>query len=135
MNQQAIGTVEQASIWFLDNGWVYQTPEGEIQSLNFIDLVTETAICRLPQMVELLTQDIATAKRGFQLSFSDEIFPGYQAELHWHCEELEGNWYRWVRYGIEGWIGTGLLHYFPTAPQRLYLKASPLPATFLGNAH
>ncbi|MFM9849829.1 MAG: DUF6717 family protein [Hyphomicrobiaceae bacterium] len=84
-------------------------------------LVREPFVFGVPEMIDQIVEKIPGAEQGFQLLFSASPFPGYQDELTWVREEYEGNWYRWDKAGIEGWLCPALFKYFEAAPPKIYV--------------
>ncbi len=91
-----------------------------------VELVQEPFIEGMPEMIDILVQDIPDAAQGFKLLFSANPFPGYQAELVWQSEEYGGNWYQWDTYHLTGWLCPALFKYFSETPQHIYCKVEPL---------
>lgn len=91
-----------------------------------VGLVREPFVSGVPEMIDILVQDIPNAEKGFKLLFSANPFPGYQAELVWLREEYGGNWYFWQEKNIEGWLCPALFKYFSETPQKVYCKAENL---------
>ncbi|MFB2878708.1 DUF6717 family protein [Floridanema aerugineum] len=88
-----------------------------------VGLVKEPFVSGIPQMIDVLVQDIPLAENGFRLLFSSNPFPGYQAELSWLKEEYGGNWYIWETKDMEGWLCPALFKYFTETPPKIYCKA------------
>ena len=78
-------------------------------------------------MIDVLVADIPNAQNGFRLLFSATPFPGHAAKLEWQREEYGGNWYFSPEYKMEGWLCPALGLYFKAAPERIFVKALPLP--------
>jgi hypothetical protein len=109
-------------------------------------LKEEAFVLGMSEMITRLveTKGISEAKNGFALDFSDEPFEGADAELKWlrsgdpqvvpgrdgSASQVFGNWYGGNVAGqqMEGWLCPALGLYFHAAPQRLFVKAEPLPA-------
>ncbi len=91
-----------------------------------VGLEREPFVSGIPQMIDILVQNIPKAEVGFKLLFSANPFPGYQAELVWIREEYGGNWYRWQDKNIEGWLCPALFKYFSEAPIKIYCQAEKL---------
>ncbi|HEY9651593.1 MAG TPA: DUF6717 family protein [Coleofasciculaceae cyanobacterium] len=91
-----------------------------------VGLVQEPFVSGIPVMIDSLVQDIPNASNGFKLLFSENPFPGYQAQLIWVREEYGGHWYRWTQHNMEGWLCPALFKYFGEAPQTIYCKAEKL---------
>ncbi len=89
-------------------------------------LVKEPFVSGIPEMIDILVANVPNAREGFQLLFSASPFPGYQAQLTWLREEMGGNWYRWDKHNLEGWLCPALFHYFSETPQQLYCQAKPI---------
>jgi hypothetical protein len=95
--------------------WVFDDPA--------VGLVQEPFVSGADTILDVLTENIPEAAKGFKLVFSPQPFPGYTAHFVWCREEYGGNWYRWPERGIEGWLCPALFKYFPVAPQELFVKA------------
>jgi hypothetical protein len=91
-----------------------------------VELVQEPFIEGIPEMIDILVQDIPNADNGFRLLFSAAPFPNYQAELVLLKEEYGGNWYHWEAHHLEGWLCPALFKYFSDAPQHIYCKAEQI---------
>ncbi len=91
-----------------------------------VGLVREPFVLGIPEMIDILVQDIPDADKGFRLLFSANPFPGYQAELLREREEYRGYWYRWESKNREGWLCPAMFKYFSEAPQNMYCKAEQL---------
>ena len=91
-----------------------------------VGLVQEPFIEGMPEMIDILVQDIPNATQGFRLLFSATPFPNYQAELVWQRGDCGGNWYHWEAHNLEGWLCPALFKYFSDAPAQIYCKAEPL---------
>lgn len=88
-------------------------------------LIKEPFVSGVPEMIDVLVQDIPDARRGFRLIFSANPFPGYQKELIWVRDDLNGNWYRTEDPPMEGWLCPALFEYFDEPPEKIYVKAEP----------
>lgn len=90
------------------------------------DLVGEPFICGMGPIIDGFVREIPKAESGFKLTFSAHKFPGAQDELIFlrPGEDGEGNYYRWERGGLEGWLCPALLHYFDVAPPKIYVRAA-----------
>ncbi|MFB8787769.1 MAG: DUF6717 family protein [Potamolinea sp.] len=91
-----------------------------------VGLVQEPFVSGIPEIIDVLVQDIPNADRGFKLLFSLNPFPGYQEEFIWVREDFGGHWYRWCANNMEGWLCPALFKYFSEAPQKIYCKAEKL---------
>lgn len=89
-------------------------------------LSKEPFISNVPEVIDLLVQDILHVDEGFRLLFSAVPFPGYQAELIWIKEEHGGNWYLWQQKNMQGWLCPALFKYFSETPNKIYCKAESL---------
>ena len=107
-----------------DDVWVFDDRETGLKAEPFVEGATE-------MITALVTaKGIPNAERGFTLTFAGEPFDGHDVELKWIREdEVEGNWYAGDVAGelMECWLCPALFCYFDTAPERIYLSASPLP--------
>jgi hypothetical protein len=75
-------------------------------------LVREPFISGTDNILDVLTENIPDAARGFKIIFSARPFPGYTARFVWTRAEYGGNWYRWPKREMEGWLCPALLKYF-----------------------
>jgi hypothetical protein len=89
-------------------------------------LVKEPFVSGVPEMIDVLVQDIPDARKGFRLIFSEGPFPGYQKELTWVRKDFNGNWYRTEDPPMEGWLCPALLKFFDEPPEKIYVKAEPI---------
>jgi hypothetical protein len=89
-------------------------------------LVKEPFVSGVPEMIDVLVQDIPDARNGFRLIFSAGPFPGYQKELAWVREDFNGNWYRTEDPPMEGWLCPALLKYFGEPPEKIFVKAEQI---------
>jgi hypothetical protein len=89
-------------------------------------LVKEPFVSGVPEMIDVLVQDIPDARKGFRLIFSAGPFPGYQKELAWVREDFNGNWYRTEDPPMEGWLCPALLKYFGEPPEKIFVKAEQI---------
>ena len=95
--------------------WVFDDPR--------VGLDKEPFVSGADTMMDVLTENIPDAQRGFRLLFSATPFPGYQAKLEWNREEYGGNWYFSPQFNMEGWLCPALFKYFEQAPKEIYVKA------------
>ena len=105
------------SPYWSDGTWVFDDPA--------VGLVKEPFVSGVPEMIDMLVKDIPDARNGFKLLFSASPFPGYQKELTWLREEMEGNWYSQKDPPTEGWLCPALFKYFDEAPTKVYVRAEP----------
>ncbi len=91
-----------------------------------IGLVKEPFVNGIPEMIDILVQDITNVDEGFKLLFSANPFPGHQIELFWLRVENHGHWYYWNKRKLEGWLCPALLNYFIDPPNKIYCKAESL---------
>lgn len=101
-----------------ENIWVFDDER--------VGLVREPFVSGVPQMIDLLVKDISQAEKGFKLLFSNNPFPGYQAEISWVREEYGGNWYLWETKNMQGWLCPALFKYFIEIPKKIYFQAENL---------
>ncbi|KYC38303.1 hypothetical protein WA1_38900 [Scytonema hofmannii PCC 7110] len=88
-----------------------------------VGLEREPFVCGVSQMIDNLVENIPNADMGFKLIFSQNPFPGYQAELIHSREEYGGHWYCWQEKEKEGWLCPALFRYFDLVPNKIYCKA------------
>jgi hypothetical protein len=79
----------------------------------------------VPAIIDRLVADIPDARSGFQLTFSEQHFPGTQMELSWLRAEGGGNVYRLADPRMDGWLCPALFRYYDAAPKRLFVRADP----------
>ncbi len=97
--------------------WVFDDPAS--------GLVREPFVAGVPEMINVLVQDIPGATNGFRMLFSTQAFPGYQKRLTWLRPHGGGNYYRMEDPPMEGWLCPALFRYYREAPKELYVKAEP----------
>jgi hypothetical protein len=105
--------------------WVFDDPRTGLKEEAFVCGATEV-ISRLVSM-----KRIPRADHGFALSFADEPFAGQDVVLTLlRPDEYEGNWYHGYVTGLhmECWLCPALFCYFAQAPEKIYVRADPLPA-------
>jgi len=90
-----------------------------------LGLRQEPFVSGADDIIDVLTEAIASAPSGFQLIFSPQPFPGYQARFVWSRAEHGGNWYTWPERNKEGWLCPALLLYFESPPREIYVQAKP----------
>ncbi|MGO9107700.1 MAG: hypothetical protein ACLP9L_00575 [Thermoguttaceae bacterium] len=75
-----------APYWVDDlSAWVFDDPK--------VSLEQEPFVSGVPEMIDFLVKDIPNARSGFRKLFSAAPFPGYQRNLVWRREKMDGNWY------------------------------------------
>ena len=89
-------------------------------------LVKEPFVAGVPEMIDVLVQDIPDADKGFRLLFSAKPFPGHQKKLTWLRGDSGGNYYALDDPPMEGWICPAMFKYFSKAPEHLYIKAEQI---------
>ena len=105
-----------APYWF--NGtWVFDDAAAGLKREPFVGGV--------PDMINVLVNDIPDARSGFRLTFSAQPFPGHQYKLKWLRGDTTGNWYQLDDPPMEGWICPAMFRYYSGAPKELYVKADP----------
>lgn len=106
------------------NCWVFDDARTRLKE--------EAFVCGASEMISRLvsTKRISRAEKGFSLTFSSEPFDGYDAVLSLlRPDENEGNWYHGYVAGLrmECWLCPALFCYFESAPEKIYVRADPLP--------
>lgn len=89
-------------------------------------LVKEPFVAGVPEMIDVLVEDIPNAAEGFRLLFAASPFPGHQKKLTWLRGDSGGNYYSLDDPPMEGWICPAMFKYYSTAPMALYVKAEPI---------
>lgn len=95
--------------------WVFDDPA--------TGLVREPFVAGVPEMIDVLVEDIPGATNGFRLLFSAQPFPGFQKKLTWLRGDMGGNHYRMEDPVMEGWICPAMFRYYQTAPKEIFVKA------------
>ena len=88
-------------------------------------LVREPFVGGVPEMIDVLVEEIPDAADGFRLTFSARPFPDYDKKLTWLRGDREGNYYKLDDPPMEDWICPALFKYYDRAPAELYVKADP----------
>lgn len=91
-------------------------------------LVREPFVAGVPEMIDVLVEDIPNAGQGFRLTFSAQPFPEYDKKLTWLRGDMQGNYYQLDDPPMQGWICPAMFKYYEKAPPELYVKADPLPS-------
>jgi hypothetical protein len=91
-----------------------------------VGLVREPFVGGVPEMIDVLVDDIPNADEGFRLTFSAKPFPGHERKLTWVREASGGNYYALEDPPMEGWICPALFRYYRNAPKEIYVKADPI---------
>ncbi len=86
-------------------------------------LSKEPFVAGIPELIDKLVADIPNAAKGFRLTFSAKVFPGYDDKLTWKRKDASGNWYYSETFKAEGWLCPALFKYFKVAPKTIYVKA------------
>jgi len=89
-------------------------------------LVKEPFVAGVPEMIDVLVQDIPDADKGFRLLFSAKPFAGHQKKLTWLRGDSGGNYYAMDDPPMEGWICPAKFKYYAKAPKHLYVKAEQI---------
>jgi hypothetical protein len=87
-----------------------------------VGLLAEPFVAGIPEMIDILAAQVKTWDQ-ILLTFSLSDFPGALIRLNRTREEFGGNWYRWADREMDGWLCPALSHYFPAAPDTIYIKA------------
>ena len=98
-----------------ENTWVFDD--------STAGLSKEPFVCGIPEMIDIMVQNIPNADKGFRMLFSDNPFPNYQVELAFVKEEYGGNWYKWEKQNLSGWLCPAMFKYFVDTPKNIYCKA------------
>jgi len=85
-------------------------------------LVKEPFVSGADVIIEKMVSTIPNAETGFNLIFSANPFPGYQAKFEWRREDCGGNWYYCEAVKMEGWLCPALFKYFESAPEEIYVQ-------------
>lgn len=65
-------------------------------------LVREPFLAGVPEMIDVLVEDIPDAKDGFRLTFSANPFPDFDKKLVWLRGDMQGNYYKFDDSPMEG---------------------------------
>ncbi len=114
--------------YLLGGTWVFDDERAGLKE--------EAFVCGASEMITRVVEqkNLGNAAAGFSLTFSDQPPGDFDVELQWvrkgDMPILPGNWYRGVVAGqeMECWLCPALELYFSAAPQRLFVRADPLPA-------
>jgi len=114
--------------YLIDPIWVFDDARAGLKE--------EAFVCGASEMISRVVEAkrIPNAAGGFMLTFSDVPLKDGDVELHWlrrdETQIMPGNWYRANVAGqtMDCWLCPALELYFSTAPQKLFVRADPLPA-------
>jgi hypothetical protein len=98
--------------------WVFDDPA--------TGLFREPFIAGIDTMIDKAVAKIPSAEKGFRATFSARQFPGSDFKLEWRRAESGGNWYYSDEFKMEGWLCPALFKYFPSAPNKIYVKVEEL---------
>jgi len=102
----------------LNGVWVFDEPRVQVEREPFVgdtNKIIDTLIG---------PENLAQAERaGFNLFFSAQPFPGYQAQVCFVREEFQGSWYRWEERNLEGWLCAAMYYFFEESPKEIFFKA------------
>lgn len=89
-----------------------------------VGLFREPFVAGADTVIDMATQSIPSAGRGFTLLFSDHPFPGAQLRLDMAGagDAVRGNTYHWAEGGVDAWLCPALYKYFSQAPQQIYAE-------------
>lgn len=87
-----------------------------------VGLDKEPFVSGADDMIDKLVSEVPNAEKGFNLLFSSNPFPGFDAELDWIREEFGGNWYGSTDLGMEGWLCPAMFKYFDEAPIKIFAQ-------------
>jgi hypothetical protein len=123
--------------YLLGSTWVFDDPRTGLKEEAFVLGMSEM----ISRLVEV--KGIPKAAKGISLQFGSEPFDGTDAELAWlrsgdsevlpgkdgSASQIFGNWYTGNVAGeeMEGWLCPALGLYFKAAPERIFVRAEPLP--------
>lgn len=96
--------------------WVFTDPA--------VGLKREPFVAGADTVIDMATQSIPGAGRGFNLVFSANPFPGAQIVLEKRGEgdRITGNNYQCVEFGVGAWLCPALYKYFDVAPECIYAE-------------
>lgn len=88
-------------------------------------LVKEPFVGGADTMIDFFTRDIADAKNGFIMLFSDCQFPGHTIHLKWVSKDGGGNIYESFDPPMHCWLCPALEKYFENPPPELFVQVKP----------
>jgi len=94
--------------------WVFDDPA--------VDLVREPFVAGADTIIDVATNNIPNADKGFLAIFSASYFPDAKIVLDWVQEDGGGNVYSWAEKEMKGWLCPALLRYFEQPPAKLYIQ-------------
>ena len=101
--------------------WAYDDPRcGRFQ---------EGLVAGIPEIIEFLAESIPDFDKGVTCTFSAEPFEGHNGELDrvgGDGYSNAGNTYQLKGTPLKGWLCPALYDYFERAPDKLYVRISPL---------
>jgi hypothetical protein len=106
--------------------WVFDDERTGLKEEAFVRGASEM----ITRLVE--SKDLPMPARGFEMSFSAEPFDGHDVALSWVSRGADdfGNDYEGVVAGrpMACWLCPAVELYFESAPRRIFVRATPLPA-------
>jgi hypothetical protein len=104
--------------YFQNGMWAFDDKDKGLQREPFV--------AGIPEIINLMVNDLKDPEKGFKLIFSGSAFPGHQGQLKRIREESGGNWYEFEALKMQGWLCPALFCYFETAPEYIYFKCENL---------
>jgi|TARA_R110002074_G_scaffold326863_1_gene497350 hypothetical protein len=113
--------------YYIHGQWVFDN--------DLYGLVEEAFVSGMSEIIDFVLEDVdidpESVESGFRLTFSKGVFPAATHALTWVEAEQGGNVYTLDgdgQYGetMVGWLCPALLHFFETAPKKIYFGVSKL---------
>jgi hypothetical protein len=94
--------------------WVFDDPA--------VGLTREPLVGGTDTMIDVATEHLPDARKGFVAVFSAGYFPDARIVLDLVRGEGGGSIYRWKEKEMQGWLCPALLRYFPEPPAKLFIQ-------------
>lgn len=113
-----MNSIQVIKPYLYEETWVFDDPT--------FGLVKEPFVAGIPQIIDAAVAEIENAQNGFRLLFSHQQFPGSVIQLNRLNPEAGGTWYQLEGSEMKGWLCPALFHYFPVAPERIFIAVEEL---------
>lgn len=100
--------------YYWQNMWVFDDER--------VALVKEPFVMGIPEIINKAVAHLPNPKAGFTVLFNNTGLPSADLILTKINSESGGTWYEHEETGMKGWLCPALFKYYPTAPEKIYIK-------------
>lgn len=116
LKEESMNQITMIKPYMHEGEWVFDDLEK--------GLVKEMLVAGMPEIIDLVCQDIPNYKEGFKVFFSKDYFPGANIvlDLKGPDEFGSGNYYYLRNSNLIGWLCPALFKYFEEAPKSIHIQ-------------